>query len=370
MAVVFHEGALGGASRAILRVVPFLERLGWEFAFWAPTPGAVHAELESLGHVVAGEPRLLRYSWRPLRAPPGVVARVRSIPGYLTCFRRWLDLQSPDLVHANTVITIPEVLVARSQDRPTLLHVHEMLEPGLRGVAAARLMRMATDTVVAPSQAAASALRHVRVCARVAPYGVPLPDTVRVRAAARPLVVGTIGTISHRKGSDIFVEAARRVLHELPDVDFRMIGGPAPEPEHAWAQALVASARESGLCCGTRNDIFAELAEWDIFVLPSRQDTYPLAVLEAMASGLPVIGTRVGGIPEQVTAESGVLVASDRPGAVADAILDLARQPGRRAMLGTAARSRIEHDLTFERQAERLDEAYRATLEIGARRSG
>jgi glycosyltransferase involved in cell wall biosynthesis len=222
---------------------------------------------------------------------------------------------------------------------------------------------------LAPSKAAAAPLRHANVPARVVKYGVSLPEVASRPGGTGRLVVGTVGTISRRKGSDLFLAAARRVCQEVTDVEFRMIGGCASGPERTWAEALVDSARRSGVRSGTRADIFSELAEWDLFVLPSREDAFPLAVLEAMATGLPVIGTRVGGMPEQVTPETGILVDADDVEALAGAILKLARQPERRAAMGAAARRRVESDLTSERQAEHLHEAYLATLAACAERS-
>jgi glycosyltransferase involved in cell wall biosynthesis len=368
--VVLHEPDLLGASRAVLRVVPFLEELGWEFAFWAPAPGEAQAQLASRGYRWAGEPRLLRYGWGPLKAPPGPAARMRSVPGYLRRFRRWMEAQSPALVHANTLITIPEAVVARRARRGVVMHVHEVLPRGTRPAVAAWCVRRTAHTVVAPSLAAAAALRAAGLSPTVVRNGVPLPGNVRRRDGKGRLVIGTVGTISRGKGSDCFVAAAAHVRTALPQAEFRMIGAPASEPERSWAQALIASARAGGVRWGTTDDIFAELREWDLFVLPSRQDAFPLAVLEAMASGLPVVATRVGGIPEQVTPETGVLVEPGDGQALAAAILELAGQPDRLSAMGAAARARVQDGLSLERQAARLDEVYRATLEVAAHSAG
>ena len=82
-----------------------------------------------------------------------------------------------------------------------------------------------------------------------------------------------------------------------------------------------------------------------MLVQPSRADNLPLAVLEAMAAGLPVVGTRVGGIPELVVdGETGVLVEPEDPPALAEALDSLAASPELRRELGRAGRARgIEH---------------------------
>jgi glycosyltransferase involved in cell wall biosynthesis len=366
--VVLHENGLGGASRAVLRIVPLLEELGWEFAFWTPLPGPAEAELEARGYLHAGAPRLLRYSWRSLTEPPGLLARVRTVPGYLRTFRRWVGIQSPTLVHANSLVTLPEAVAARRSGRGTLVHAHEMLPPGPRGAVAARLLHAAADAVVVPSQAAAASLRGANVHARVVYNGVRIPEAPPgPRAGGRPLVVGTLATVSRRKGSDLFLAAVDRVRQTHPEVEFRMIGGCAPGPERDWARAVVESARRSGVVCSAGGDVSAELAEWDLFVLPSREDPFPLAVLEAMAAGVPVLATRVGGVPEQVTPDTGVLVDPDNADAVAAGILDLGRQPELRAAMGAAGRRRVAREFTLERQAEDLHQAYLATVAASGR---
>jgi glycosyltransferase involved in cell wall biosynthesis len=370
--IVLHEPELGGASRAVLRVVPHLRQLGWDISFWVPSPGRAAAKLREDGYVLSGAPRRLRYGLRALRVSPGVVARLASVPGYLVGFRGFMRQQRPDVVHANTLVTIPEAVIARRIGCATVMHIHETLRPGPRGAVAARIVRATVHVSIAPSVASAAALATRGVRARVIPNGVELPATHGQRdGTKRPLVIGTLGTISRRKGSDVFVDAAREVMAELDpsEVHFRMIGPPAPEPERAWAERVLERARAAGIHHGMSDDVPSELRRWDILVMPSREDPFPLAVLEGMASGLAVVGTAVGGIPEQVAGDSGVLVEPDDPHGLATAIVALARDGGRRSALGRRARRRVAAELTLENQALQLDSAYRAAMALASRSS-
>jgi glycosyltransferase involved in cell wall biosynthesis len=361
VAVALHEPELGGATTALLRVLPELERVGWEFKFWVPGPGAAEAELRRLGHSPATEPRRLRFSRASLRQPPGAARRLASVPGYLQRWRAWLAAQDADLLHANSLLALPETVSRPRAGPPAVLYVHEVLPEGLKGSLAARLARRA-DRVAAVSQAAAASLRRKRIEATVVHPAAPPAPVVRDLAQRDKLVVGTLGTVCRRKGSDLFLSAARQVAAQHDGIEFRMAGNVVVGGERRWAEQVVTAAAKDGVRHLPAVDAFAELAEWDIFVLPSRRDPFPLAVLEAMAAGLPVVATRVDGIPEQVGDDAGLLVPPEDPDAIAAAVLELAKSSELRAELGAAARRRVEHSFTLEQQATGLERVYRDAL--------
>jgi glycosyltransferase involved in cell wall biosynthesis len=126
---------------------------------------------------------------------------------------------------------------------------------------------------------------------------------------------------------------------------------------------VVADATAAGISHVPWADVFERFRHWDAFVLPSRSDPFPLSMLEAMASGLPVVGTRRDGIAEQITNGTGLLVEPEDPAALADAIAWMASQPAStRRRMGDAARGRVTASFTLEHHAAAMDEAYRATL--------
>jgi len=367
VAIAFHEPVVGGASIAVLRVLPLLEVRGWTFAFWTP-PGPLERRLREMGYPVFGEPRHLRYSLAALRVSPGPVRRLASVPGYLRRFRHWVREQAPDVLHANTLITLPEAVAARGTGVPTMLYVHEILPDDRRGAAAGRLIRRFTDAVITNSAASVAALRRAGVEPHESYYGVELPPRPgTTRPATESVVVGTLGTISHRKGSDIFLDAAERVTRELPEVRFRMVG-PRPEgPEGPWADAMIERARSAGVDWHATDDAFTELAEWDLLVLPSRSEPFGLVVIEAMAMCLPVVASRLDGPQEILTEGTGVLVEPGDSAALASAIVALARDGATRQAMGAAGRERVETEFTLERQAAAVDAAYADAI---SRRAG
>jgi glycosyltransferase involved in cell wall biosynthesis len=369
VAVAFHEPVIGGSAIAVLRILPLLEARGWRFTFWTPGPGQLRSELERRGYRVAGEVRLLRYSRAGLRVRPGPAERLARAPSYLRHFRRWVRQESPALLHANTVITVPEGVVARTCGVPVFLYVHEILPRGPKGAAAAGLIRASAHQVLTNSATSLHALRRQHVRAELAHYGTEVPHAPSRKPANRPVVVGSLGNISHRKGSDVFLAAAELVGRELPRVEFRMIG-PCPDGVgRAWAEQLVARANERGVKCGTTNDAFSELAEWDVLVLASRSEPFGLVLIEAMAMGLPVVATRIDGPREIVTPDTGLLVDVADERGLADAIIELATDQDRRLRMGAAGRARVERHFKLERQAEAVDRAYRqAVSEMPQRR--
>jgi glycosyltransferase involved in cell wall biosynthesis len=364
--ICLHEPHLGGATRSVERIVPMLAERGWEFSFWAPKPSALYEDFTERGWDVDGAARCIEYSVRAWRVAPGPVRRIRSIPAYARAFRAFLDQRRPALVHANSVLSLAEALIARRRGYPVMLHAHEMLPNNLRGRILRRTVWRELDQVVAVSEASARALSWRGRRPRIVHEAAPVPErAISLRPDPEPFTVGTVAVVSTRKGSDLFVEAAR-LLGERGhngDLRFEMVGAASDAIEHEWALAVIERARRIGIDYAPRANVFERLSGWDVFVLPSRADPFPIAMLEAMGSGLPVIGTRRDGIAEQVTPGTGLLVEPEDPRALADAIAWIQAQSfDTRARFGAAARERVAGSFNLERQAEALGQVYEATL--------
>lgn len=156
-------------------------------------------------------------------------------------------------------------------------------------------------------------------------------------------VIGTVGRLVPIKGHEWLLKAARRVLLELPHAWFVFIGtGPLLEELRQLAEALRIHERVRFL--GARQDVPECLAALDLFAFPSLNEGMGRALIEAMAMGLPVVATRVGGIPDIVTdGETGVLVPARDDGALAGALIGLLREPHRMRKMGSAAKQSVDH---------------------------
>ena len=168
----------------------------------------------------------------------------------------------------------------------------------------------------------------------VAYNGVAAHVETRRRDAAP--IVGTIGTVCRTKGTDVFLEAAALARQSRPELAFEHIGQTGLDEDVEFEQRVSGLAGAATML-GRRAAVDG-LDRWELFVLASRQDAFPLATIEAMAAGVPVIATRVGGLPEQIEhLETGVLVEPENPSVLADWIVRLHDDPGLREKLAAAA---------------------------------
>jgi glycosyltransferase involved in cell wall biosynthesis len=366
--VVFHEPESLGAGRSVLRALEPLAAYGWSAAAWLPGEGPLLEEAQAVAVRCAHREKPLAYSVRGWRSHPGVAARVRTAPSYLSAFRRELLVLRPHVVHANTLRTLPEATAARSLGLPVVLHVHE-LPAGRKGALAVRWAARVAHVLVCVSEATAALVRpHAgSTPVLVVRNGVPFED-VR-REESEPPVVGTVGTVCRAKGTDLFLEAAALALERCPELRFEHFGQTGLDDDGELAERVAALAASPGLHDAVallgRRPAAEGLRRWELFVSASREDAFPLAVLEAMAAGVPVVATGVGGVPEQVDhLETGILVPPGQPAALADWIVKLHRDPGLRARLGTAAARRVRERFDVGRQADGLHEAYLAALNL------
>jgi glycosyltransferase involved in cell wall biosynthesis len=162
-------------------------------------------------------------------------------------------------------------------------------------------------------------------------------------------LVGLIGRLSTEKGVDIFLRAAALVLPELPSTKFVVVGeGPDRDKLESLIDEL--SIRENVSMLGRRDDMPSVYASLDIMVSASRQEGLPMAILEGMASRLPLVATDVGDVSTIVLdGRTGVLLPPEKPDLLAAAIVTLLRNPSQRERFGAAARTLIEDEFSATR---------------------
>ena len=174
-------------------------------------------------------------------------------------------------------------------------------------------------------------------------------------------LVVTIGQLGLRKAPELVPEVAARVLEELPSTYFLMIGSRWSEKEESRqleAGLHEASKRLDGRIrlLGVRSDVYHVLNEVDLLLHSARQEPLGRVLLEAAASGTPVVATNVGGTREIFPAEldAAIVVEKDDVAAMAESVLSLLRDATRRATLAQNARRRAESQFDAKQSAEGL----------------
>lgn len=281
-------------------------------------------------------------------------------------------LAAADLVYVNTAASIRALAVTGVRPRRVLSHVHE-LDVALRHYLPAEdhdlLIEVTDRFLVGPECARRNLIEHHDVPAasigRV-PYFVPQhapPDptaasTVRHDLGLSPdtVVIGACGTRDWRKAPDVFAQLAwelRRRDLGVP-LHFLWLGSPIASVEHwdeATDMALLGLEGHLGFI-EHQSDPLRWMAAFDVFVLTSREDTFPLVCLEAGSLGLPIVCFDNGGIPELVAASDGgrVVPFLDVP-ALADAVEALVLDAGLRREQGQNLRAHIEANHGIDRCA-------------------
>jgi glycosyltransferase involved in cell wall biosynthesis len=181
-----------------------------------------------------------------------------------------------------------------------------------------------------------------------------LPDTA--------ILVGTVAILRIDKGHQDLIDAARPVLAARPDVHLVFAGdGPLYDK-------LKQSITDSGLASrvhllGLRHDVANVLAGCDLFALATRREALGTAYIEAMAAGLPVVGTAVGGVPEVIENDvNGLLVPALNRDALTAALFAMVDDPALRARMGEAGRALTATRFSVETMATEMETLYRQGL--------
>ena len=347
---------LGGSSENTVSTIEALERAGYAstLAVGPESEGPSLEDARRRGCRLVDVPTLGR-EVRPAHDVAAVLALVRL-------FAR----TRPDIVHTHTSKAgFVGRLAARLARVPIVIHQpHGHIFYGYWGrartalfVALERLAARWSDTLIAltPREVDEHLERRIGLAAQwqVVPSGVPtafLRSVAPARAAARArlglprdaFVVAGVGRLVPIKGFDVLVDALPAVAALVPSTRVLLIGdGEEREALEARAERLGVSERLR--ITGVVDDVIALLAAADVLAAPSRNEGMGRVLVEAMAIGVPVVGTTVGGIPDVILdGECGLLVPPGDTAALGEALAELGMDVALRVKLGAGARPRAE----------------------------
>jgi glycosyltransferase involved in cell wall biosynthesis len=281
---------------------------------------------------------------RVVHAAPGPLAPAAYVPGALAAVRR--ARLRPDLVHAHVFMGgAIGALIARRRVPLVVSEHYSGFQLGTLSAIERAVARTAfrAAAVVAPvSEALAAAVRpyapagRVRVVPNVVDTATFAPAPSGARSEAPRILY--VGNMEDVKGVAHLLRAFAELRRKRPDVTLELIGDGTRRAEYeALAATLRLDARFAGRVA--KADVARAMRQADLLAVPSATETFGLVAAEALACALPVVASRVGALPEIVTAEAGVLVAPADPAALAAGLDDALER--RDALAGEAAAARI-----------------------------
>jgi glycosyltransferase involved in cell wall biosynthesis len=282
--------------------------------------------------------------------------------------------RSPTVVHTHGYrADVVAAHAARGAGIPVVSTAHGFTGGGLKNrlfqTLQCRSLRRASAVIAVSGPLARELARRgvPRDRIRVIPNGYGTDGTrldaavARERLGALPGVVhlGWVGRVSPEKGLDVLVEALRHLDDLTLTVSVIGDGRSRPELER---RAVSASATGRLRWHGSVPDAGSLFPAFDLFVLSSRTEGTPMVLFEAMAAGVPIVATAVGGVPDVLSDKEAVLVPAEDPHALAEAIRGVLGSPDAAAARARAARTRLEEHFGVGAWVEAHQEVYRSAM--------
>ncbi len=356
---------LGGTERHLAQLAPLLKKTGWSLAIYCLThSGVQRAELERKGVVVIGPPIELKTKQRLFR----FFALLASCLKLLTVLLR----TRPRIVHfflpLAYLIGAPLAIVSRIRIRlmsRRSLNYYQRKHSLLSWLE--RKLHRHVTYALGNSQAVVDDLLAEGVSkaqTRLIYNGIDLTPfdqrPPRTEDGHPSLVIVIVANLIPYKGHVELIEAVGAIAHKMP-IDWQLwcVGR-----NDGLLAVLEQLAKEKNVernvkFLGSRVDVPSLLQSADISVLSSHEEGFSNAILEAMAAGLPVVATNVGGNPEAVVhGETGIIVPPKNPNALAEAISRLASDPILRKKLGDAGRLRVQTNFSIDHCAQQYSDLY------------
>lgn len=286
-------------------------------------------------------------------------------------FERWLSTAGIDILHVHAGIgweghelaragSARGIPVVRTEHLPYLLTDADQQQAYARGVD-----DVSHHIVVSDASRQSYSTKGIAVERMTVVQNGILPlqanNQMPHAAVANRKTLLTVARFSKQKDHATLIRAMLGVVQEQPSVTL-LLAGQGEEKEAVEALVDTLGLRQNVQFLGQRNDVAALMAHADLFVLPSRFEGLPLAVLEAMSLGLPVVATRIGGTVEALGADHPYLVESGDPLRLSEMLIAALNDPHRARAAGQAGRERFKAQFSAERMAGETATVYRRVL--------
>jgi glycosyltransferase involved in cell wall biosynthesis len=369
---ISHSAQLAGAELCLLNLVRNLDRERFTSAVVFPEEGPLKESIEGLGITTYLAPLewgvwasgRLKYNAVPL---PERVQRILEI----------IDKEEPQIIHSNTSVIFEGAIAAKLKGIPHVWHIHEVLEghPSLQAFLPLplfyRVLEFLSDKVVVVSNDMKRELAAFVASEKLQTVFNGI-DPARYKDVSAANVRGEFGipddcllsinvaTISRYKGQDNLLEAAALAKAKGSNVKYLLVGPGSKENVDALLSKIKdLNLTEDVFYLGYREDAPELIKGSDFFVLPSVKEGFPLAVLEAMALGKPVIATDCCGPADMVNdGVNGYLVPVGRPDLLGDKILQLSRDKSAMANMGEQSYEKYRANFGIEKYASDFEKLY------------
>ncbi|HVS82511.1 MAG TPA: glycosyltransferase family 4 protein [Pyrinomonadaceae bacterium] len=377
-----HTGKVSGAERVLLMILGGLDRGRFEPVVSCPADGRLIEMVSELGVItVSTESLEARFTIRVDRLAKYVASFVRLVRATRTAVIN----EAPDIIHANSIRAGLVMSAATfGLSVPVIWHVHDLL-PRHPLSTAIRLFACASrrNRIVAVSQAVATRFKgrlarafrgrvqtiHNAVdVERFCPDPQIRKETRRALGLEAKTLVGIVGQLTPRKGQLELIEAFAELSRAVPNTVLLVVGEPLFNRDGEYAKSLVRAADRNGIAdrihfLGSREDIPAIMRALDLLVVNSCVEPFGLTVIEAMASGTPVLATAVDGINEIVRhGENGWLVSGRDRRSLVEALFTVVRDRQLRERLAEEARSDALRRFSTDRFLNQIEAVYRDML--------
>lgn len=276
-----------------------------------------------------------------------------------TRFMRKVAVGGYHIVHFHAGGVGPRILSKSVSRARVVAHYHSLKEESGVREPKERSGSFA-DLLVANSSATARTLGDKSVV--VIHPGIPSRRNCRHNNGAGGVHIGVASRLVSIKGIVDLIAAVALLASRGLDAQLD-IAGTGPEENALLEASATHGVSERVHFLGWIDDVQESMCHWDVYAQPSRAEGFGLSVLEAMAAGLPVVATSVGGLPEIVLeGETGFLVPPATPAALAERIERLARAPELRARMGDRGRARALGQFSAERESFEIQSAYESLL--------
>jgi len=368
---VSHEATLTGAPILLLNILRCLRsQLPHDFVLVLGKDGPLRPQFEELAKIVI-------YSNITVRGRlAGNLKRLRLLNSYnkRTC-EKALSFENVEVIFSNTIVNGELVEeIANLNKARVITYVHELAYI-IQTFNPATIRKALTQTslFLAGSNAVRQNLISLGVAneqVQVVPSSIPVAaiteklanidiDSVRDFLHLQPheQLVVAVGTADWRKGNDLFMQMAFRLAQNQPQVRCAWVGVSAGTPEHLRMSYEIQHYHLEGRVhlLPVTSEYMSYIAAAELFILPSREDPFPLVVLEAAAAGKPIICfAETGGTPEFVGVENGSVVPYGDVIALSEAVETLLRDPVVRHRKGEHARATVHQSYNTPQAAARI----------------